>query len=106
MWLADTSIKRPVTATMFLLALVVLGIVSYPTIGVDLYPKVDLPIVNVTTRLTGAVTAIEHPTTVPKHTTRRSLRAGRQARVAQPAGSWFDPHPAGSSRGQGRGLGL
>mgnify|MGYP001273074017 CR=1 FL=1 len=54
MWLADTSIKRPVFATMFLMALVVLGIVSYPSIGVDLYPKVDLPIVNVTTRLTGA----------------------------------------------------
>jgi len=54
MWLADTSIKRPVFATMFIFALVVLGIVSYPSIGVDLYPKVDLPIVNVTTRLTGA----------------------------------------------------
>jgi len=54
MWLADTSINRPVFATMFILALVVLGIVSYPSIGVDLYPKVDLPIVNVTTRLTGA----------------------------------------------------
>ncbi|MCX5833866.1 MAG: efflux RND transporter permease subunit [Deltaproteobacteria bacterium] len=54
MWVADTSIKRPVFATMFILALVVLGIVSYPSIGVDLYPKVDLPIVNVTTRLTGA----------------------------------------------------
>ena len=39
---------------MFIMALVVMGIVSYPTIGVDLYPKVDLPIVNVTTRLTGA----------------------------------------------------
>jgi len=54
MWLADTSIKRPVFATMFLMALVVLGIVSYPSIGVDLYPKVDFPIVNVTTRLKGA----------------------------------------------------
>jgi len=54
MWLADTSIKRPVSATMFLMALVVLGIVSYPSIGVDLYPKVDFPIVNVTTRLKGA----------------------------------------------------
>src|SRR5512136_203216 len=54
MWLADTSIKRPVFATMFLMALVVLGIVSYPNIGVDLYPKVDFPIVNVTTRLKGA----------------------------------------------------
>ncbi len=54
MWLADTSIRRPVFATMFLMALVVLGIVSYPSIGVDLYPKVDFPIVNVTTRLKGA----------------------------------------------------
>ena len=54
MWLADTSIKRPVFATMFIVALVVLGLVSYPEIGVDLYPKVDFPIVNVNTRLKGA----------------------------------------------------
>jgi hypothetical protein len=39
MWLAETSIKRPVFATMFIAALVVLGIVSYPSIGVDLYPE-------------------------------------------------------------------
>jgi len=54
MWLADTSVKRPVFATMFIMALVVLGIVSYPSIGVDLFPKVDLPIVNITTVLKGA----------------------------------------------------
>ncbi len=39
---------------MVILALVVLGIVSYPRIGVDLFPKVDFPIVSITTRLTGA----------------------------------------------------
>ena len=39
---------------MFIMALVVLGIVSYPDIGVDLFPKVDFPIINVTTRLKGA----------------------------------------------------
>jgi hypothetical protein len=33
MWLADTSVKRPVFATMVIMALVVLGIVSYPSIG-------------------------------------------------------------------------
>ncbi len=33
---------------------VVLGVVSYPNIGVDLFPKIDLPIVNITTRLKGA----------------------------------------------------
>ncbi|MDP3296946.1 MAG: efflux RND transporter permease subunit [Thermodesulfovibrionia bacterium] len=54
MWLADTSIKRPVFATMVILALVVLGIVSYPLIGVDLFPKVEFPIVNITTILKGA----------------------------------------------------
>lgn len=58
MWLSDTSIKRPVFATMLVLVLVVLGAVSYPTIGVDLFPKVDLPIVNVTTRLKGASSEI------------------------------------------------
>lgn len=43
---------------MMVLVLVVLGIVSYPNIGVDLFPKVDLPIVNVTTRLKGASSEI------------------------------------------------
>ncbi len=54
MWLADTSVKRPVFATMFIMALVVLGIVSYPEIGVDLFPKVDFPIVTISTNLKGA----------------------------------------------------
>jgi len=54
MWLADTSIKRPVFATMFIMALVILGLVSYPEIGVDLFPKVEFPIVNINTRLKGA----------------------------------------------------
>ncbi len=54
MWISDTSIKRPVFATMFILALVVMGVVSYPEIGVDLFPKVDFPIVSISTRLTGA----------------------------------------------------
>jgi HAE1 family hydrophobic/amphiphilic exporter-1 len=54
MWLADTSVKRPVFATMVIMALVVLGAVSYPEIGVDLFPKVDFPIVTVSTHLNGA----------------------------------------------------
>ncbi|WP_333652247.1 efflux RND transporter permease subunit [Dissulfurispira sp.] len=54
MWLADTSIKRPVFATMVIAAFVIFGVVSYPGIGVDLFPKVDFPIVNITTTLKGA----------------------------------------------------
>jgi hydrophobic/amphiphilic exporter-1 (mainly G- bacteria), HAE1 family len=54
MWLADTSIKRPVFATMLIMSLVILGIVSYSSIGVDLFPKVEFPIINVVTILKGA----------------------------------------------------
>lgn len=54
MWLADTSIKRPVFATMAILGIVLMGLVSYTGIGVDLFPKVDFPIVNITTTLKGA----------------------------------------------------
>lgn len=52
--LADTCIKRPVFATMLILALVVLGLFSYAELGVDLYPNVDLPTVTITTTLKGA----------------------------------------------------
>ncbi len=58
MWLSDTSIKRPVFATMLVLVLVVLGVVSYPSIGVDLMPKVDFPMVSVTVQLKGASSEI------------------------------------------------
>jgi len=54
MWLADTSVKRPVFATMVIMVLVVLGAVSYPEIGVDLFPKVDFPLVTISTHLNGA----------------------------------------------------
>lgn len=54
MWLADTSIKRPVFAIMVILGLVLLGMVSYPRIGVDLFPRVDFPVVNISTKLNGA----------------------------------------------------
>jgi len=54
MWLAKTSIRRPVFATMIIMALVVLGLVSYPELGVDLFPRVELPIVNIITTLKGA----------------------------------------------------
>ncbi|HOI05587.1 MAG TPA: efflux RND transporter permease subunit [Deltaproteobacteria bacterium] len=54
MWISDTSIRRPVLATMFILALVVMGLVSYPDIGVDLFPRVDFPMVSIRTQLIGA----------------------------------------------------
>jgi hydrophobe/amphiphile efflux-1 (HAE1) family protein len=53
-WLARIAIQRPVFATVLMLALVVLGAVSYGKLGLDYFPDVDIPIVVVTTRLPGA----------------------------------------------------
>ncbi|MEQ8220935.1 MAG: efflux RND transporter permease subunit [Candidatus Eremiobacterota bacterium] len=54
MWLTDIAIKRPVFTTMFFLALIVLGYRSLTLMPVDLYPKVDIPIITVTTTYPGA----------------------------------------------------
>ncbi len=54
MWISDTSIRQPVFATMVISAIVVFGWVAYSSMGVDLFPKVDFPIVTVTTVLPGA----------------------------------------------------
>ena len=53
-WLANVSVRRPVFATVLVLAVCVLGIVSYFNLGVDRFPKVDFPVVSVVTRLPGA----------------------------------------------------
>lgn len=54
MSLYEICIKRPVFATMLILSLVVMGLASYRDLGLDIFPKVDLPTVTVTTRLEGA----------------------------------------------------
>ncbi len=54
MRLPEISIKRPVFITMVGLALIVFGVVAYPKLALDLFPKVDFPIVNITTKLVGA----------------------------------------------------
>ncbi|MBI4550669.1 MAG: efflux RND transporter permease subunit, partial [Candidatus Latescibacteria bacterium] len=53
MFLADVSIKRPVFATMMILALVVIGVFAFQSLGLDLFPKVDFPTVTITTTLRG-----------------------------------------------------
>lgn len=54
MSLYELCIKRPVFTTMLIMSLVVLGAASWMELGIDLFPKVDLPTVTVTTRLQGA----------------------------------------------------
>ena len=54
MFLSDLSIKRPVFATMMILALVVLGIFSYRRLSIDLFPDVEFPFLVIQTRYAGA----------------------------------------------------
>src|SRR3989338_7102824 len=54
MSLYELCIKRPVFATMLIMSLIVMGLASYRELGVDIFPKVDLPTITITTRLQGA----------------------------------------------------
>jgi multidrug efflux pump len=54
MTLSELSIKRPVLATVFAIAIVLFGVVGYFSLGVREYPSVDPPVVNVSTSYTGA----------------------------------------------------
>lgn len=54
MRLPEISIKRPVFMTMVALALIVFGLVAFPRLSLDLFPKIDFPVVNITTKLVGA----------------------------------------------------
>ena len=47
-------IRRPIFTLMLVVSLVVFGLFSYPKIGIDQYPNVDVPIVTVTTLSPGA----------------------------------------------------
>ena len=52
--LAAVCVRRPVFATMLVLALMVVGVFSFFTLGLDLFPKVDLPTVVVSVLNPGA----------------------------------------------------
>ncbi|MCY7379549.1 MAG: efflux RND transporter permease subunit [Gemmatimonadaceae bacterium] len=54
MFLSDISIKRPVFATMMMVALVVLGIISFNRLAIDEYPDITYPIVIAQTSYPGA----------------------------------------------------
>src|SRR5881394_283875 len=65
MKLAEVSVRRPVFAIMMTAALIVLGAVSYESLGLDLMPKTDAPVVSVQANLPGA-SAEEIETTITK----------------------------------------
>ena len=66
MKLSEVSIRRPVLATVMSLLLVLVGLVSFRQLQVREYPRIDEPVVTVSTRLTGASSeVIESQVTKP-----------------------------------------
>ena len=54
MSLSDLCIRRPVFATVLSLVVALVGAVSYTRLTVREYPKIDEPVVNVSTNYRGA----------------------------------------------------
>ncbi|KAF0217882.1 MAG: hydrophobic/amphiphilic exporter-1 (mainly G- bacteria) HAE1 [Geobacteraceae bacterium] len=73
MILSNTSIKRPIFATVMILALVVLGIFSYRRLSVEMFPNVEFPVVSVVTKFPGA-----SPETVEREVSKRIEEAVNQ----------------------------
>ncbi len=66
MFLSNLSIKRPIFATVIILALVTLGIFSYRRLAIDMFPEVEIPIVSVVTKFPGS-----SPETVEREVSKR-----------------------------------
>ena len=54
MWMTRTSIKHPVFATMVMVGLMVLGLFSYRSLGVESMPNIEIPAVWIETQYPGA----------------------------------------------------
>src|SRR5437016_8812569 len=52
--LSELCVRRPVFATMLIMALIVLGVFSFRDLGVDLFPKADPATVNISLQMPGA----------------------------------------------------
>ena len=66
MFLSDLSIKRPIFASVMMLALVILGIFSYRRLAIDMFPDVEIPVLSVVTKYPGA-----SPETVEREVSKR-----------------------------------
>lgn len=53
MFLSDLSIKRPIFISMILIAIVLFGLIAFKNLGIDLYPKVEFPVITAITIVPG-----------------------------------------------------
>jgi HAE1 family hydrophobic/amphiphilic exporter-1 len=54
MILSEIAVRRPVFTTMVICTIIVFGLISYREIGVDLYPRVEFPVITIVSTLPGA----------------------------------------------------
>lgn len=66
MFLSDLSIRRPIFASVMMLALVTLGAFSYKRLAIDMFPDVEFPVITIVTRYPGA-----SPETVEREVSKR-----------------------------------
>jgi HAE1 family hydrophobic/amphiphilic exporter-1 len=66
MFLSNLSIKRPVFASVMMLALVTLGLFSFRRLPIDMMPDVEIPVLSIVTEFPGA-----SPETVEREVTKR-----------------------------------
>ena len=88
--LAEICIRRPVFATMIILALVVVGVAGYVNLGVDRFPSVDVPVVRISARLAGASPAeMESEVSQPIEEAVNTIEGIKELRSVNGAGSTF-----------------
>ena len=58
MWLSDTSVKRPVFATVIALTLVAFGVLSFSILPLREYPDITPPVVSISTSYPGASASV------------------------------------------------
>src|ERR1043165_4607512 len=88
--LAEICLHRPVFAAMMILSMVVVGIVGYFHLGVDRFPSVDLPTVNVRTSLPGASPAeVEAQISQPIEEAINTIEGIKELRSISSSGSSF-----------------
>src|SRR5512140_3296552 len=70
MFLSNLSIRKPVFATVLMLALVSLCVFSYRRLAIDMFPDVEIPVLSIYTRFPGA-----SPETVEREVTKKLEQA-------------------------------
>ena len=86
--LINVCITRPVFAAMIVLTLVVVGTASYVRLGVDRFPRIDLPQVTVRTSLPGAaVEVVETQITEPIEAAVNTVEGISEVRSASAPGT-------------------